>query len=73
MENVKAVLLRTTRTGYTPEQTGRTLTVGALIEMLEAYDEDTPIYFENDNGYTYGNMWYDTVTEYYEEDEDNEA
>lgn len=73
MENTKAVLLRTQRNGYTPEQTGRTLTVGQLREMLEAYDEDTPIYFENDNGYTYGSMWYDTVTEYYEEEDEDEA
>ena len=41
--------------------------------MLEAYNEDTPIYFENDNGYTYGSMWYDTVTEYYEEEDEDEA
>lgn len=44
------------RNGYEPEQCGRTMTVGELIAFLEDFDEDTEIYLNNDNGYTYGNI-----------------
>lgn len=44
------------RNGYGPEQCGRTLTVGELIELLSEFDEDTPIYLNNDSGYTYGSI-----------------
>ena len=37
-------------------QCGKTLTARELIEILQGYDEDTPIYLRNDNGYTYGNI-----------------
>ena len=37
----------------------RAITVGALIEILEEYDEDTLFILSHDNGYTYGtlNRW----------------
>lgn len=44
------------RNGYNIEQCGETLTVGELIELLSEYDEDTPVYLRNDNGYTYGSI-----------------
>ena len=44
------------REGYTPAQCGRTMTVGELIDMLSGYDEDTPVYLNNDNGYTFGSI-----------------
>lgn len=44
------------RNGYAPKQCGDTMTVGDLIELLEDYDEDMPIYLSHDNGYTYGAM-----------------
>lgn len=44
------------RNGYGIDQCGETLTVGALIALLEDYDEDTPIYLRNDGGYTYGSI-----------------
>lgn len=44
------------RNGYGTDQCGRTLTVGELIEILQNYDEDTPIYLRNDGGYTYGSI-----------------
>lgn len=47
------------RNGYGIDQCGRTLTIGELIEILQNYDEDTPIYLRNDGGYTYG-----SITEY---------
>lgn len=44
------------RNGYSPEQCGDTLSVKDLIEELQNYDEDLPVYLSNDNGYTYGNI-----------------
>ena len=44
------------RNGYSPEQCGKTMTVEELIELLEQFPEETPIYLKNDNGDTYGNM-----------------
>lgn len=44
------------RNGYSVDQCGRTLTVGELIELLSEYDESTPVYLRNDNGYTYGSI-----------------
>lgn len=68
---VKELLLNVNRTGYETSQC-KTITVGELIGMLEDYDEDTPIYFSNDNGYTYGGLWYDTVEEVVKDEEDEE-
>ena len=58
---MKYVILNTNRNGYSVEQCGRTLTVGELISELEQYDEDMKDYFSNDNGYTYGNIGYETI------------
>ena len=40
--------------GYAPDQCPSTLTVGELIDLLEDYDESTPVYLSHDEGYTYG-------------------
>ena len=53
---MNALFINGNRNGYDPEQCGRTLTVGQLIAMLEDYDEDTPVFLRNDNGYTYGSI-----------------
>lgn len=57
MENLIAIL-QTTRTHYTAEDAAiRTLTVGEVIRALEEnFDEDMPLVFSNDNGYTYGTI-----------------
>lgn len=57
------IFLDTTRNGYTTEQCGRTLTVKDLRELLEDYNDDTEVFFRNDNGYTYGSLDYDTIRE----------
>lgn len=54
MENV--LYLNTKRSGYAPDQCGHTMTVAELIDFLGEFDEETPIYFRNDNGYTYGSI-----------------
>lgn len=51
-----AVYFNTQRNGYGPDQCGHTMTVRELINLLGEFDEDTPIYFKNDNGYTYGSI-----------------
>ena len=44
------------------------MTVGQLMNWLEQFDEDTPVYLKHDRGYTYGG-----ITEYkFEESEDEE-
>ncbi len=53
----EAVIFNNMREGYAPDQIDRTMTVGELIEFLtNNYDEETPIYVSNDNGYTYGGV-----------------
>ena len=53
---MKKLFIRGKREGYDTEQCGRTLTVRELIEILQDYDEDTKIYLNNDNGYTFGSI-----------------
>lgn len=53
---MEVIYINGKRNGYSPEQCGRTLTAAELIEILSEYDEDTPVYISNDNGYTYGNI-----------------
>lgn len=65
---MKALYIEGRRNGYGPDQCGKTMTVGELIAFLQEldYDEDTPIYLKNDNGYTYGNI----TESSFEEDDD---
>ena len=53
------------RNGYGVDQCGKTLTVRELIEELEEYDGDLPVYLNNDNGYTFGNI---TLSDIYEDE-----
>lgn len=59
----------TGRDGYGPDQCGKTLTVGELISILEEFDESTPVYFRNDNGYTYGRITEWRIEEVFVDDE----
>ena len=52
----KILFINGKRNGYGLSQCGSTLTVGELIELLSAYDDDTLVYLRNDNGYTYGSI-----------------
>lgn len=53
---MKEIFIETRHNGYNTEQCGSTLTVKELIEILEDFNEDSPIYFSNDGGYTYGSI-----------------
>ncbi len=53
----KVLYIEAKREGYAPDQCGKTMTVGELIEMLqEYYDEESEIYLSHDNGYTFGSI-----------------
>lgn len=63
-----ALFIEGRRTGYAPNQCGVTLTVGELIDILSGYDEELPIYLNNDNGYTFGSITEDSFEESETED-----
>lgn len=56
---VTALFIEGRRDGYSPSRCGKTFTVGELRDWLEQFDEEIPVYLNNDNGYTYGR-----ITEY---------
>lgn len=60
------------RNGYSPDQCGRTMTVGELIRFLSNYDEDREVFLCNDRGYTYGNITEDSITDDSITDDENE-
>ncbi len=60
---MQALVMEANRTGYAKDQINSTMTVGELIALLSDYDEDTPIYTSQDNGYTYGGIGYDNFRE----------
>lgn len=51
------------RSGYTPDQCGRTMTVSELIDFLGQFDGTLPVYLNNDDGYTFGEVSEDSFTE----------
>ena len=59
------------REGYSLNQCGFTLTTSELIEILQRYPEDTPVYISNDNGYTYGPIRANFIDEKEEDDEED--
>lgn len=63
MEKMNAIFIEGRRTGYTTEQCGRTFTAGELIELLQNFDPEMPVYLINDKGYTYGEITEYTICE----------
>ena len=66
------LLIEARRQGYATDQVGSTMTVEELIELLEGYEGDTPVYISNDEGYTYGALKHWDIREEYEEDPEEE-
>lgn len=62
------LIYSTFRDGYSIDQVERTMTVRELINFLENYDDDTPVYLSFDNGYTYGGVNEGRFREYYGEE-----
>ena len=73
---MNAVVIEARREGYAMNQIRKTMTVRDLIEMLEEFDEDSPVYVGNDpqsyGFYTYGGITRNEVQEMEEEDEDDD-
>lgn len=73
---MERLILNTKREGYGCDQCPDTLTVGELIELLEGYDEDTPVYFGNDYRggywYTYGSINEDDLSIRDDDEDDDE-
>lgn len=67
-----ALFIKGRRNGYGPDQCGRTMTVGDLIEYLSQFDEDTKVYLKNDGGYTFGSIDERSFEEASSEDEESE-
>ena len=67
-ENI--VMIEARRTGYSVDQIRKTLTVGELIDFLSMFDEDAKVYLSHDNGYTYGGITEEDITEGSIEDEE---
>jgi hypothetical protein len=65
---MKTLFINANKSGYNVDQCGRTLTVGELIEMLSEFNEDTPVYIQNDRGYTYGHIREEDIIETEEDD-----
>ena len=65
----QVIIIEAEREGYSVDQICRTMTVGELKEVLDQWDDNTPIYLSHDNGYTYGGIKYDSIdSRYVEED-----
>ena len=62
------------RDGYSPDQCGKTMTMGELISYLEDFDEDAKVYLKNDNGYTYGRITANSIDadESYDDEEEGD-
>lgn len=52
----KALCLESQRDGYNLNQLSANMTVGKFIDLLRDYPSDMPIFFSNDNGYTFGEI-----------------
>lgn len=52
----KILFIEGRREGYSIDQIDETITAGELIKALSTLPEDTEIYLDNDNGYTYGSI-----------------
>lgn len=69
---MEKLFLEGRKNGYGTEQCGETMTVGELIEYLEQFEKDTPVYLKNDNGYTYGSITESSFQEYYNDEDEEE-
>lgn len=58
------LIVETERYAYAPEACAEsTMTVGELMSLLQDYNEDTPVILSNDNGYTFGRLMQDSISE----------
>lgn len=69
---MEIITLETHRTGYSPEQCKHTLTVGELVDYLSQWDAETPVYYSNDGGYTYGAIQFEDIDSQEREEDEEE-
>ena len=70
MESI--ICLDTARDAYAIQDCYNSMTVREMIEYLSQFDEDSPVVFRNDKGYTYGNITHGSFEEVYPEDNETE-
>jgi hypothetical protein len=51
------------RDGYGTDQINNTMTVAELMSYLEQFEDDTPVYLRNDDGYTFGSITESSFTD----------
>ena len=56
MKEKKVLVIETQREGYAPAQCRETLTAGEIRNILNGYDDETPVYSFLGDGYTYGSI-----------------
>ena len=59
----RAIFIEGRRDGYHPEQCHNTMTVGELKEFLGQFNDGDEIFLINDNGYTYGSISQDSLSQ----------
>lgn len=72
----RKLIIEAMREGYGTDQIRETMTVGELIEFLQDYDEDLPVYLGHDRQgygfYTYGGITARRIEEIEGDEEEEE-
>lgn len=68
----EVIIIEAEREGYSINQCYKTMTVGELMQALQEFDENTPVYFSHDNGYTYGSLREENIDVRYDDDEEEQ-
>ena len=66
---MNALIIEVSRESYGKSDI-RTMNVRELKSLLEEFDEELPVIFSHDNGYTYGGCHYSSFEEVCEEEEE---
>lgn len=61
------VVIGAERTAYSANDIRNTFTVAELIEALSQYDPNEKVVLSHDNGFTYGGITWDNISDEYEE------
>lgn len=64
------LLINAKRNGYGTDQCDNTMTVGELIEYLQQFEENAPVYLKHDGGYTFGSITEGDFEEFNTEEEE---
>ena len=64
------VIIEAVYTAYSPKEIRNTFTVAELMEALSQYDPDEKVVISNDNGYTYGGIGWNEISDDYNEREE---